>query len=137
MLGLKLKLYFDLVCGFYFNRVMKSFFQMLKTFFSNVASDARIPRYDKKIIIILTLLVIFPLRYVIQGFAPMEPFLDFLLLAFISDYFFEILDPTIILSHYPWSMKSFSRIQRIGHFFAFFAIDFIKNKLWKYKRDPF
>lgn len=116
---------------------MKDFFQSVRIFFNNISHDSRIPDFDKKLIIGLLVFIFLPIRFVFSWFAAFEPIVDFLLIAFISDYFFEILDPSIVLSHYPWSMKSFARLQRVGHFFAFFAIDFIKSKLWRYKRDPF
>ena len=117
---------------------MKSFVLKIKSFFENVAKDQRIPTFDKKIIIgLLSLIFFLPLAFLSTGTPLGGQIVVFVMLALVFDYFFETLDTSILLSHYPWTMKSFSRLQRIAHFFAFFAPSFIKNNLWKYKRDPF
>lgn len=109
----------------------------MKSFFKNVSADSRIPNFDKKIIIVLMLLILSPLDFIPDWIPLMGLLDDFVMLALILDYFFETLDTSIVLSHYPWPMKSFNRLQRIAHFFAFFAPNFIKNHLWKYKREPY
>ena len=116
---------------------MKSFFQNLKLFIQNVAADSRIPKYDKKVVLILMVLIVSPLDFIPDWIPLMGLLDDYVMLALILDYFFETLDSSIVLSHYPWSMKSFNRLQRIAHFFAFFAPNFIKNNLWKYQREPY
>lgn len=109
----------------------------MKSFITNVANDIRIPKQDKKIILILIALILSPVDF-IPDWVPIFGLMDdYIMLALIFDYLFNVIDPAILLSHYPWSMKSFNRLQRVGYFMAFFAPGFIRNNLWKYKRDPF
>jgi uncharacterized membrane protein YkvA (DUF1232 family) len=110
---------------------------MLKLFIKNVFYDPRIPKEDRKILIILLVLIISPIDF-IPDWIPFWGLLDdFVMLSLVIDYFIKVLDSSILLSHYPWSMKSFARLERVGNFFSLFAPAFIKNNLWKYKRDPF
>jgi uncharacterized membrane protein YkvA (DUF1232 family) len=109
----------------------------MKDFFKNVYNDPRIPSRDRKTIVILSVLIISPIDF-IPDWVPFWGLMDdFIMLALILDYFFKVLDHTILLSHYPWSMKSFATFERIGNLFSFFAPGFIKDNLWKYKKDPF
>ncbi len=116
---------------------MKTFFNDLKYFISSTYSDARIPDRDKKLVIIL--LVVLSLRILfIPDWIPYFGILDILfLLALILDYFFGVLDQNLLLSHYPWGMKSFARIKRIAGFLSLFAPAFIKDNIWHYTKDPF
>jgi uncharacterized membrane protein YkvA (DUF1232 family) len=116
---------------------MKEFFRDLKKFLVDTANDERIPARDKKILLALVTLVISPIDLIpdwIPGFGLVD---DFIMLALILDYFFDVLDQSILLSHYPWGMKSFARIKRVAGFMSFFVPYFIKDNLWKYTRDPF
>ena len=116
---------------------MKKFFQNLKTFLTETANDERIPSRDKKVLIAMVALLVSPLD-IIPDWIPVFGLLDDLvILALISDYFFSVLDQNILLSHYPWGMKSFARIKRVARFLAFFVPNIIKDNLWKYTRDPY
>ena len=116
---------------------MKKFFQNLKTFLTETANDERIPSRDKKVLIAMVALLVSPLD-IIPDWIPVFGLLDDLvILALISDYFFSVLDQSILLSHYPWGMKSFARIRRVAGFLAFFVPNIIKDNLWKYTRDPY
>lgn len=116
---------------------MKNFFSDLKVFIVNTAKDERIPERDKKIILAMMALIISPVD-LIPDWIPILGLLDDLvLIALILDYFFEVLDQSILLSHYPWDMKSFSRVRSFARMTSFFVPSFIKNNLWKYTKDPF
>lgn len=99
--------------------------------------DPRIPARDKKIII--GILITLGIRiFFIPDWIPYFGILDILFfMGLICGYFFEIIDQNLLLSHYPWGMKSFARIRRIAHFLAFFAPYFITDYLWEYTKDPF
>jgi uncharacterized membrane protein YkvA (DUF1232 family) len=116
---------------------MKSFFLDLKIFIYNVSIDQRIPARDKKILLVLIVLILSPIDFIPDWIPTYGLIDDFFMLALVFDYFFEVLDQSVLLSHFPWSMKVFSRLQRIGHFFAFFAPNFIRFNLWQYKKEPF
>jgi len=62
---------------------------------------------------------------------------DLIILAFILDYFFTVLDSNVLLSHYPWDMKSFARLRAIARGFNFLVPRFIKKRLWQYVGDPY
>jgi uncharacterized membrane protein YkvA (DUF1232 family) len=116
---------------------MQNFFKDLKEFIVNTAKDERIPERDKKIILAMVALILSPVD-LIPDWIPMIGLLDdFILIALILDYFFEVLDQAILLSHYPWGMKSFARIRRLASITSFLVPSFIKNNLWKYTKDPF
>jgi hypothetical protein len=110
----------------------------MKSFIKNLAADSRIPKQDKKVVIgLLSLVLLLPLLFTTEEIPLAVKLVVLIMFALVVDYFFIVLDSTIVLSHYPWSMKSFARLQRIGQFFSFFVPGFIKNNLWKYERDPF
>jgi uncharacterized membrane protein YkvA (DUF1232 family) len=116
---------------------MQNFFKDLKEFIINTAKDERIPERDKKIILAMLALILSPVDF-IPDWIPIFGLLDdVILLALILDYFFEVLDQSILLSHYPWGMKSFARLRRIAGVTSFLVPGFIKNNLWKYTKDPF
>ena len=118
---------------------MKNFFNQIKNFVSEIASEKRIPESDKKILAGV-LIVLFLRIFLIPDWIPytlLAPLDIFLMLALVLDYFFQVLDSRVLLSHYPWGMKSFARLQRIAHFMSFFIPSFISDNLWKYIREPF
>lgn len=106
-------------------------------FIRAVAEDGRIPDRDKKVILALVALVISPIDLIpdwIPLFGVMD---DLILIAVILDYFFNVLDNEILLSHYPWGMKSFVSIQRGARIIAMLTPRFIKDKIWKYEPSPY
>ncbi len=116
---------------------MKIFFIKLKTFLTETANDERIPSRDKKVLVGMLALLISPLD-IIPDWIPVIGLLDdVIIMALMLDYFFEVLDQNILLSHYPWGMKSFARIRRMAGVLSFFVPNVIKNNLWKYTKDPF
>ena len=116
---------------------MKILYYNLKNFLKDVAEDQRIPMVDKKIILVLIGLTISPIDF-IPDWIPFYGLIDdLLMLALVMDYFFNVIDQSILLSHYPWGMKSFARIKRIAGIFSFFVPNFIADNLWKYVKEPF
>jgi uncharacterized membrane protein YkvA (DUF1232 family) len=109
----------------------------LKNFLTQVAHDGRIPPRDKKILLALIALVISPVDLIpdwIPFFGQLD---DLVILAIILDYFFRVLDSTLLLSHYPWGMKSFARLRAIARVLGFLVPRWIQKKLWSYVGDPY
>ena len=109
----------------------------LKNFLTETANDERIPSRDKKVLLAMVALLISPID-IIPDWIPVIGLLDdMIILGLILDYFFSVLDQNILLSHYPWGMKSFARLRRVASFMSFFVPNIIKDNLWKYTRDPY
>lgn len=109
----------------------------LQQFVIDTYRDQRIPERDKRVVGgILSILLIRILF--IPDWIPYLGILDVLfLMGLIGDYFSGILDQDLLLSHYPWGMKSFARLRRFAQFLAFFAPHFITDHLWEYTKEPF
>ena len=58
---------------------------------------------------------------------------DVVIMAIVLDYFFNHLDQDILLSHYPWGMKSFIRMRRAARMVAYFSPNWVKAKIWSFK----
>lgn len=113
------------------------FFKDLKDFLINVAQDERIPSRDKKVLLAMIALLISPFD-IIPDWIPVIGLLDdFIILALILDYFFTVLDNSLLLSHYPWGMKSFASVRRFARFTQFLVPQFVKKRLWQYVGDPY
>lgn len=105
----------------------------LVSFIKAVAADDRIPERDKKVILALVALVISPID-IIPDWIPILGVLDDVaIIALILDYLFNHLDQEILLSHYPWGMKSYLRVRRVAQIVAVLTPSFIKRKIWKFK----
>ncbi len=115
----------------------KLFFNDLKKFVVETANDERIPSRDKKIILAMVALIISPIDFIPDWIPVIGVMDDLVILSLILDYLFSVLDQSILLSHYPWGMKSFARIKRVARFTSMFVPNFIKDHLWKYTKDPF
>lgn len=108
-----------------------------KNFLVNTANDERIPARDKKILLAMIALMISPFD-IIPDWIPIFGLLDdLIILSIIMDYFFTVLDSRILLSHYPWDMKSFARLRAIARTLQFFVPRFVKKRLWSYVGDPY
>ncbi len=113
------------------------FLKDTKSFLTNVAQDPRIPERDKKVLLALIVLVISPVD-LIPDWIPFFGLLDdFVITCIILDYFFSVLDVEIILSHYPWGMKSFTKLRRVAQTFSIFVPKFLKRVIWKYAKLPY
>lgn len=116
---------------------MKKFFNDVKSFLTNTAQDNRIPERDKKVLLALVALILSPVD-LIPDWIPVFGLMDDLVIAsIVLDYFFETLDQSIILSHFPWDMKVYARLKRFARMTSMFVPGFIKNNIWKYTKEPF
>ena len=120
----------------YLNR-LKNFISQLSDFIKKVAQDERIPQRDKTVLVALVALIISPVD-IIPDWIPIIGWLDdIVLIAIVLDYLFNTLDQSILLSHYPWGMKSYIWLRRMARTITGLTPDFVKKYLWKYERDPY
>ncbi|MCB0350373.1 MAG: DUF1232 domain-containing protein [Bdellovibrionales bacterium] len=116
---------------------LKNFFSDLSDFVKKVSADERIPARDKKVIVALVALIISPID-IIPDWIPIIGVLDdLIILAIVLDYLFNVLDQNILLSHYPWGMKSYTWIRRAAKTVTGLTPGFIKKWIWKYKPEPY
>jgi uncharacterized membrane protein YkvA (DUF1232 family) len=105
----------------------------LIAFLKAVAGDSRIPDRDKKVLLGLIALIVSPVD-LIPDWIPLFGVLDdFVLVAIICDYFFNHLDDAIVLSHWPWGMKSYTRTRKMARFVAVMTPAWAREKIWKFK----
>jgi uncharacterized membrane protein YkvA (DUF1232 family) len=105
----------------------------LISFVKEVATDPRIPDRDKSVLLAMVALILSPIDIIpdwIPIFGVMD---DIVILAIVLDYLFNHLDQEIILSHYPWDMKSYTRMRKAAQWIAMLTPEFIKDRIWKYK----
>ncbi|MES2855031.1 MAG: hypothetical protein V4692_04160, partial [Bdellovibrionota bacterium] len=62
---------------------------------------------------------------------------DAVMIAIVLDYLFNVLDEQILLSHYPWGMKSFVNIRRGARVISLLTPGFIKKRIWAYEGSPY
>jgi uncharacterized membrane protein YkvA (DUF1232 family) len=109
----------------------------LKNFLVNTAKDPRIPDRDKKIILAMIALLISPID-LIPDWIPIFGLLDdVIILSIVLDYFYSVLDREVLLSHWPWGMKSFVRVKSITQVTQYFVPRFVKKRLWSYVGSPY
>ena len=116
---------------------MKSFGLDIFKFVKDVANDEAIPAHDKKVLLALVALIASPFDLIPDWIPIFGQLDDLVMIALILDYFFEVLDQSVLLRHYPFDMKSFIRIKRVAAFFSFFVPSMIKNRLWSYVGSPY
>lgn len=109
----------------------------LKDFIVTVAHDARIPERDKKVVLVLLGLLLSPIDIIPDWIPIFGAIDDLIIVALLLDYFFEVLDQEILLSHYPWSYKSYIRTRKYAKFVSWWAPRRIKNLIWKYRPSPY
>jgi uncharacterized membrane protein YkvA (DUF1232 family) len=114
-----------------------NFFKKLSQFVRDVANDERIPARDKKILLALVALIASPLDLIPDWIPILGQLDDLIVLALILDYFFNVLEADILLSHYPWGMKSFVTVQRFSRMIAVLTPAPIKKRLWAFQASPY
>lgn len=107
----------------------------IANFVKNVANDERIPARDKKVLLTLTALILSPIDLIPDWIPVIGVMDDLVMIAIILDYLFEHLDSDILLSHYPFGMKSFITLRRFSRMISWMTPSFIKSKIWKFKPD--
>jgi uncharacterized membrane protein YkvA (DUF1232 family) len=110
-----------------------NFFKESISFIKNVANDPRIPEADKKILLVLVALIVSPFDLIPDWIPVFGQLDDVVILAVVLDYFFNHLDQEILLSHYPWGMKSFVRLRKTARFVAMLTPGWVKTRVWEFK----
>ncbi len=113
------------------------FFKKLVEFIKAVATDERIPARDKKVLMVLTALVISPFDIIPDWIPVLGMMDDIVIIAIILDYLFNVLEPEILLSHYPWGMKSFTRTRAAARLIAIITPGWVKRRIWKFEGSPY
>lgn len=116
---------------------MVNFFKNFKQFLSDIAKDKRIPKKDKIIVLILLALIISPIDFIPDWFPVIGQLDDLMMIAVVFDYFFTVLDHQVLLSNYPWKMKSFARIRQVAKLLRFIVPKALRKRLWKYVGTPY
>jgi uncharacterized membrane protein YkvA (DUF1232 family) len=102
-------------------------------FIKEVAQDERIPERDKKMILVMVALVVSPIDF-IPDWIPIIGILDdIFIMALVLDYFFTVLDSQVLLSHYPFGMKSFIALKKTSKMISWITPEFVRDRIWKYK----
>jgi uncharacterized membrane protein YkvA (DUF1232 family) len=114
-------------------KTLKNLFQFIK----DVANDERIPSRDKKVVLACLALIISPIDIIPDWIPIIGVIDDIIILAIVLDYFFDVLDQDILLSHYPYGMKSFTYIRRLTKTITWMTPKRIKNYIWKYEKSPY
>ncbi len=110
-------------------RYLREFIAFLKA----VAGDNRIPDRDKMVLTALIALILSPFD-LIPDWIPIIGLLDdVVILAVVCDYFFNHLDSEVVLSHWPWGMKSYTRVRRLARMIAAVTPPGIRRRIWTYK----
>ena len=115
---------------------MKYLKEML-SFIKNVANDSRIPERDKRVLLVLIALIVSPIDIIPDWIPVIGVMDDIVLMGIVLDYFFNHLDKEILLSHYPWSMKSFVRVKKTAQVISYMAPAWVKEKVWQFKPDVY
>lgn len=115
---------------------IKKFSSDVFSFLKNVAEDPRIPSRDKTVVLALAALIVSPVDFIPDWIPVIGWVDDVILMAVLLDYFFNVLDQDILLSHYPWGLKSFIWLRRVARSIATLTPQFVKDKIWKYRPDP-
>ncbi len=111
------------------------YIKALINFIKNVTQDKRIPESDKNILLVLLALVISPIDIIPDWIPILGQLDDLVILGIILDYFFNHLDQNILLSHYPWGMKSYVRIKKVANIVTLIAPKWFKKRVWSYKPE--
>lgn len=113
------------------------FLSKFKQFIKDLYGDVRIPKKDKIIVLLLLTLIVSPLDFIPDWFPVIGQLDDMMMIALILDYFFVVIDHDVLLSNYPWKMKSFSRLRQMAKLFNFIIPNALRKRLWKYVGSPY
>jgi uncharacterized membrane protein YkvA (DUF1232 family) len=114
-----------------------SWFNKLYTFVKDVCKDDRIPERDKVVLGSLIALIVSPVDIIPDWIPIVGQLDDIVMIALVLDYLFGHLDETVLLSHYPWGMKSYARVRRCARIMGLLAPGFLKRRIWAYVPSPY
>ena len=101
-----------------------------RDFLKSVAADPRIPARDKRVLLALVALLISPFDLIPDWIPIFGQLDDLMMAALILDYFFAVLPEEVLLSHYPWGLKSFGRLRRAARVASWITPERVKRWLW-------
>jgi uncharacterized membrane protein YkvA (DUF1232 family) len=116
---------------------MKEFFTKSLKFIKDVSQDSRIPDKDKAVLSALIVLVVSPIDIIPDWIPVFGQLDDLVIIAIILDYLFTVLDSEILLSHYPWDMKSFAKLRRVARIASALVPSPLKRRIWSYQKLPY
>lgn len=116
---------------------MMDFFRKIAGFVKELAQDERIPERDKKVLAGLLVLIASPVDFIPDWIPVLGTLDDIVMIALVLDYLFNTLDDEVLLSHYPFGMKSFARIRSFARIISMLAPSFMKRRIWKYESSPY
>jgi len=116
---------------------MKDFANKAMTFMKGVVDDERIPERDMKVLTALLLLIVSPIDLIPDWIPIFGQLDDLIMIAIVLDYFFSVLDQEVLLSHWPWDMKSYTRLRRLARTVGVLSPNFLKKQIWKYVGAPY
>ena len=112
-------------------------FKKIIQFIKDVAQDDRIPDRDKKVLLAMVALIVSPID-IIPDWIPILGIIDDLfIMAIVLDYFFTVLDSNILLTYYPFGMKSFIALRKTARMVSWITPNFVRDKIWKYQPPAF
>ena len=112
-----------------------NFLIQLIDFRKNVSNDERIPASDKKILLVLLALIASPIDVIPDWIPLLGQLDDLVMISIILDYFYNHLDQRILLSHYPWGMKSFIRLKKLTAWITLLSPKWFKRRIWSYRPE--
>ena len=116
---------------------LKNFGSECVDFVKAVANDERIPARDKKVIMACLVLIVSPVDLIPDWIPIIGVLDDIVIMAIVLDYFFDVLDQEIILSHFPWDMKAYTRLKRMAGLISGLTPTIVKSNVWKFEADVY
>ena len=111
----------------------ESGFDRFLRFIKNVWLEPRIPTRDRWIIAICLFLILSPFD-ILPDFIPVIGVIDdLIILSFVLDYFFNRLDDSVILDHFPYNFKRFYNFRYLVSKINKISPQSMLHWLWKYK----
>ena len=102
-------------------------------FLKDVANDERIPPRDKQVLLGLLALLVSPFDIIPDWVPVLGQIDDLVIIALISDYFFNKLNDEILLSHWPWSKTRYEGLKKYARMVAWMTPEKLKNRVWSYQ----
>ena len=110
---------------------------MISQFFGCIKSvwlDRRIPTRDRWVIAVSTFLIISPLDIIPDVIPVVGVIDDLILISFILDYFFNRLEDSVILDHFPFNKTRFYTFKSMIGNICKISPQHMLHFLWKYKK---
>ena len=110
---------------------MPGFISKTLSFIKGLYKDPEIPKRDKVIFGVCLMLIVSPIDVLPDVIPVIGVIDDFILIATLLDYIFDVLDRRILMKHYPWSETSLDRLKKWSKLVTRFAPSSLKNNIWQ------